>query len=311
MPAEERNEEVSSQQDHSFDELAKGLASGTLSRRGALRLVGASLLGVLLGGLPMRLVGAQTTNCPYNYAQCGSGRYCCNGSCVDLNTSNSNCGYCGNACPSGQTCQGGVCLGEGGCPSGYTSCGGRCTDTRYDNQNCGRCGNVCPANASCQNGVCTGGACPSGQQRCTTSTTTYCADLQTDENNCGECGNVCPDDQECVGGQCECPSGTTECGGQCVSNECPSGEEFNPDTCMCEAVGCTAGTSCTGPSGTDSCGPNPNITCRCRTLADGSGTYCGCAAFPAHSCDECSEFNTVCVTSGTTGFEFTCVSQCL
>jgi hypothetical protein len=72
VPAEEPNEAVRSQ--HSFDELAKGLASGTLSRGRALRLVGASLLGVLLGGLlPTRLAGAQTTNCPYNYASCGGG----------------------------------------------------------------------------------------------------------------------------------------------------------------------------------------------------------------------------------------------
>jgi hypothetical protein len=245
------------QDQHSFDELAKGLANGSISRSRALKLVGASLLGVLLGGLPLRLAGAQTTNCPYNYAQCGSGRYCCNGSCVDLNTSNSNCGYCGNACPSGQTCQGGGCLGEGGCPSGYTSCGGRCTDTRYDNQNCGRCGNVCPANTSCQNGVCTGGGCPSGQQRCTTSTTTYCADLQTDENNCGECGNVCPGETSCVGGEClpvGCDDPRQSCG------ECGAG------------------------------------SCFCFDLADGSDTICGCEnTFPVSDCAECPA-GTVCIS---------------
>jgi hypothetical protein len=66
MPAEGRNEAVTPQQNmdtrgHSFDELAKGLANGTLSRGRALRLVGASLLGVLLGGGPLKLAGAQTS----------------------------------------------------------------------------------------------------------------------------------------------------------------------------------------------------------------------------------------------------------
>jgi hypothetical protein len=241
MPAEERNEEA---RESSFDELAKGLASGTISRSRALRLAGASLLGVLLGGLPMRLAGTQTT-CPYNYASCGSGRYCCGGNCVDLSTSNTNCGYCGNACPSGQTCQ-----------------GGRCSS----------------------------GGCPSGQQRCTTSTSSYCANLQTDRNNCGFCGNVCPSGQNCVGGQCGCPSGTTLCGGNCVSNECPSGQQFNPDTCRCEEEPSTCPPE-------DVCGEqccNQLQDCFCYTRVDGGGVVCarfpteGCTGGPCNSDEDCS-----------------------
>jgi len=38
--------------ERSFDELAKGLASGTLSRGKALRLMGAALLGGALASLP-------------------------------------------------------------------------------------------------------------------------------------------------------------------------------------------------------------------------------------------------------------------
>ena len=36
-------------EEYSFDELARGLASGTLSRRRALKLVGAAFLGGALG----------------------------------------------------------------------------------------------------------------------------------------------------------------------------------------------------------------------------------------------------------------------
>jgi hypothetical protein len=38
--------------EHSFDELARGLASGTLSRRKALRLMGAALVGSALASIP-------------------------------------------------------------------------------------------------------------------------------------------------------------------------------------------------------------------------------------------------------------------
>ena len=50
MPAEDY--EKSRSRTHSFDRLAKGLASGKVSRRGALRLFGAALFGGLLAGVP-------------------------------------------------------------------------------------------------------------------------------------------------------------------------------------------------------------------------------------------------------------------
>src|ERR671932_99225 len=47
----------------SFDELAKGLANGTITRVQALKLVGAAILGAILIPLP-RLVFAQEDGCP-------------------------------------------------------------------------------------------------------------------------------------------------------------------------------------------------------------------------------------------------------
>jgi hypothetical protein len=52
-PSEEPAEEHSSdERDHSLDELAKGLANGSLSRRNALKWAGAAIVGGLLGSIP-------------------------------------------------------------------------------------------------------------------------------------------------------------------------------------------------------------------------------------------------------------------
>jgi hypothetical protein len=47
--------------DHSFDELTRGLASGTLSRGKALRLMGAALVGGTLASIPGIAWGAKRT----------------------------------------------------------------------------------------------------------------------------------------------------------------------------------------------------------------------------------------------------------
>jgi hypothetical protein len=53
----------------SFDALARGLASGDFSRRDALRLLGAALLGGALSSMPGVAQAAQLT-CPVGQAKC-------------------------------------------------------------------------------------------------------------------------------------------------------------------------------------------------------------------------------------------------
>ena len=68
--------------EHSFDELARGLASGSLSRRKALRLMGAALVGGALASIPGVALAAP---CPSGQAPCGGsasrGRCCEEGLC--------------------------------------------------------------------------------------------------------------------------------------------------------------------------------------------------------------------------------------
>ena len=98
---------------HSFDELAKGLANGTLSRRRALKLLGATLVSTLLVPLAPGMVEARV-RCPSGGPGCGA---FCRGSstCICIRTTEGatrcvipSCGglRCQRSgrCPRGQVC---------------------------------------------------------------------------------------------------------------------------------------------------------------------------------------------------------------
>jgi hypothetical protein len=127
----------------SFDELAKGLASGTMTRRKALRLVGAAVVGGTLASVPGVAWAASNPKrcgslgvCPGDTVclqkgknpQCGCPsptQLCGTNQCVNTQTDSSNCGSCGNACAAGQSCQGGQCVvscGSGTCPATAPQC---------------------------------------------------------------------------------------------------------------------------------------------------------------------------------------------
>ena len=80
--------------DHSFDDLARGLASGTLSRGKALRLMGAALVGGALASVPgiasAKPHKPEGAKCKHNF-QCESRQ------CVD------------RRCLGGSTCDGEIC----------------------------------------------------------------------------------------------------------------------------------------------------------------------------------------------------------
>ena len=88
----------------SFDELARGLASGEFSRRKALKLMGAALVGGALASLGMGEAGADP--CKRDGKVCKKSTQCCSGNC-DMS---SGTGICTAACPSGQVMCGGRCV---------------------------------------------------------------------------------------------------------------------------------------------------------------------------------------------------------
>jgi Stigma-specific protein, Stig1 len=126
-----------------FDELARGLADGSVTRAKAIRLMGGALVGAALASVP----GVAWAN-----DRCSEGQTRCGDRCVNLQTNERHCGSCRNRCASTQTC-----------------CGGRCVNLKRSERHCGSCSNRCAEGQECVEGVCSGGepictpSCPEGE----------------------------------------------------------------------------------------------------------------------------------------------------
>lgn len=212
-----------------LDTLARGLASGEISRRQAVTGLFSALAGAALAG-PMSALAGPRSKCPEKRrcgaTCCGQGERCkthkghhkcickpgrtrCKGSCVKAQTDVHNCGKCGKSCGAGELCSKGKCVLD--CAGDETDCDGVCTNLHIDFENCGSCGTVCDVGSACTNGLC----CPDGQANCSG----VCVDTQVDEENCGACGNPCNGGEYCSGGVCfpECAAGETQCGLACCT----------------------------------------------------------------------------------------------
>ena len=144
--------------EHSFDELARGLASGSISRGRALRLMGAALVGGTLASLGMggEAAGAPP-GCKRNGKKCKKDEQCCSRRCVN--------GTCANT-PTAEPCPSGRVLLSNG------TCAIPC-DNPADCPNCGApLGAICsfanePGGPFCSGaraGLCgSDGSCPTGQ----------------------------------------------------------------------------------------------------------------------------------------------------
>jgi hypothetical protein len=160
----------------SLDELAKGLASGNLSRAKALKLMGATLVGGALASIPGIAWAKPKPNgvkCNHNH-QCAS-ELCVDGVCGPACTPNTEACTSGTQCCSGN-CKGGTCVAScippsatlctpGSCPSACF-CGSEPSGAQY----CGRSVTSTSCVTSCD--------CPTGQ---------FCEDFGTERL----CASVC------------------------------------------------------------------------------------------------------------------------
>src|ERR671920_518851 len=119
----------SAAREHSFDQLAMGLAGGTLSRRKALRILGGAFVGAVLAS--GRGAALADTRCKPLLKKCNNNTQCCSGNCIE------------NPQGSGKVC---------GCAAGSELCGGQCLA-------------MCPPNAQRDPQLCEC-VCPSGFGLC-------------------------------------------------------------------------------------------------------------------------------------------------
>ena len=102
-------------EDGFFDDLARGLADGSITRGKALRLMGAAVVGGTLGSLGLGgEASADPPGCKRNGKACKNNGQCCSGNCSG--------GTCAAACVS----DGGACTGNTDCCSDNCDSSGFC-----------------------------------------------------------------------------------------------------------------------------------------------------------------------------------------
>ena len=218
----------------SFDELTRGLASGSISRSKAIRLMGAALVGGTLASFPggawaakggrsscakfcQSLFGANTPE----EAECVSQGTKGQGPCFTCTTS-TGCGpnFTKPTCTvTGQTYLCSTCQCE--CPSGQELCGGRCGTS--NGGTCSTSGDCCSSN--CSNGFC----CASGRVGLSNGT---CA------LPCGDPSQVCPVCSSVGLARCRAAdAGGNFCSGDPIApcapdGSCPTGQFCDGTNCF-------------------------------------------------------------------------------
>jgi Stigma-specific protein, Stig1 len=185
----------------SFDELAKGLAGGTISRSRALRLMGTVVLGGVLASIPGVAWAQQRGRGGGGgsaQGRCPEGTVNCRGKCVILAEDRNNCGGCGVVCPEGRLCVGGTCCPtERVCGSGTsaTCCaaGQRCLPASTTGEL-----TCCPEGQMCGTGATA--TCCTGGSICHTSGVCCFRGGVTPPTPCGVFPAQCCPDATCFGG---------------------------------------------------------------------------------------------------------------
>jgi hypothetical protein len=302
--------------ERSFDELASGLARGTLSRGKAIRLMGAALLGGTLASFPGAAWAAK------------GGKSSCAHFCQSL---------FGSSTPQEEQCVSQGTKGRGPCftCTTQTGCGPNftkptCTVTGQT-YNCSTCRCECPSGQEVCGTSCVSTSCPTGQvfdpSRCTCvaqcsdsicTTDDDCCSSICNSGTCGECrtnGGQCRSDFDCCseicdGRQCsDCRSDGEGCNfdDDCCNGNCDGGTCASTPTCLPDdpPSRCTTDTQCCGGNCfLGFCTPRNRISCACQ-----NGSIATCTST---DCSDATAVNQLCtdLCRDRVGSPFTGVSTC-
>ena len=280
MAAEERNGEVftdeectdCTERERSFDALARGLANGSISRRKALRMLGAALVGSALASIPgMALAQPPPGACKPKGAKCIVNRDCCSQNCFTQN-GKLICGPVSGACFNNNDCT--SLPGQDQCTRAVCNPAGVCVLEPV--ANCCLEVSQCPTSndqclkATCVNNVC--GVEPDAGKSCNDGL--RC----TEDDRCNAAGL-------CVGTTKTCPPS---------NNPCAARTECNPATGACVEIPVNAGTVCRPAQG----GCDLPAVCAGTTCPDNplkkAGTVCREAAGPCDVAEVCTGTSNQC-----------------
>jgi hypothetical protein len=178
-------------EDGFFDDLARGMANGSLTRGKALRLMGAAVVGGALGSLGIGEAGADPNGCKRNGKNCKRDDQCCSLNCSDGTCQEPifGCLQNGSFCTTSTQCCSGTCHGQScvclppdripcsggpdGCPGGVGE-GCTCGESIEGGSYCSVRRTATPCRTSCD--------CPAGQ---------FCR-LDGSELYCTVAATVCP-----------------------------------------------------------------------------------------------------------------------
>jgi hypothetical protein len=182
-----------------FDELARGLADGSLTRGKALRLMGAALVGGVLGSVGIGEASADPPGCKRNGKHCTRDNQCCSRNCssgtcqaqtttTTTSSTTSTSTSTSTTTPTTSTSTSTtsttttpMCIPNGSspCTTGSQCCSGRCGFLPIGIC-CGGIGASCTTGNECCNRSCVGGKCCVGSGSPCTTNSDCCPGLTCD-----------------------------------------------------------------------------------------------------------------------------------
>lgn len=225
--------------ERSFDDLARGLANGSISRRKAIKFISAITLGGILGLSGIGTAFAKNKTCAQWCAAVFGANTLAAGRCTsDAAHGTGLCSSCGTA-----TLPSSVCCTR----NSSDNC------TSYSGASCCRSGQTCVNGSCCANANACGSTClaaPCDSSQCLTC-----------DSSTGTCVG-CPSGKTCLNGSCCKPNFTEEsicvADSECCSGACVHSDPTDPTSGGCLPCHC----------------PNETSGCFCRNRADVTGSVC-------------------------------------